>query len=140
MSKTKRRKERKPNLVKPTPGKRELLGRPATTMKVVRTPVPGSFYAVEYVWNHHSYSEHPDSDNPAICLLSGKRAAPDLASWDFNLGMPGVFTELYSGSMIYYLGDEMVRELGGVFHKVGYGEFFGYLSVGSVMFYDLGDD
>lgn len=107
------------------------LGREATTMKVVASPVPGRFYAIDTPW-------YPDEGLCFINLYSGKRK-PFVNGIHYWPGEPIVLEEIVPGSMIYYVGEEEVKELVGTYHKVGFKDFFGFLRPGGVVFYDLGD-
>lgn len=107
------------------------LGKKATTMKVVASPVSGRFYAIDTPW----YDEQGMS---CINLYSGKRK-PFVNGIPYWPGEPIVLEEIVPGSMIYYVGEEEVKELVGTYHKVGFKDYFGFLRRESVVFYDLGD-
>lgn len=116
MSKTKRGKTRLPNRLKPL--KKEKLGRAAAMMKVVEEPTPGLFYSIA----HKLYDGDVDLLSEKVCR-------------DGRV----VIAEIPSGSMVWFLGGNQPPELLGKFYKVGYGEYFGYVSKYSVMFFDLGE-
>lgn len=116
MSKTKRGKERKSNLLKRTPEQVQL-GRPVTTMLPVENPVPGRFYSIDKTEDRWVDSWQEDRN---ILLYAKQRAIP-------------LLEEITAGSIIYYIG------VVGSFHKVGFGEVFGLVEPKAVKFYDLGD-
>jgi len=105
-------------------------------MRVVDEPVLGRFYAVDYRW----WNENDDCG--MIALYSGRRE-PGKEYYHgggmWEEGEPVILVEIPSGSMVYYLGKHYLSELRGEFHKIGYGEYFGYVKTTSVMFYDLGE-
>lgn len=111
--------------------KRKQLGKQATTMLATSNPIPGRFYAIDTSW-------YDEGGMATINLYSGKRkpAVNDGYGW---LGEPIILDEIFPGSMVYYLGEEEVKELGGFYRKVGYKDSFGFLRNGGVIFYDLGD-
>jgi hypothetical protein len=108
------------------------LGRKVTTMKVVTNPVHGRFYAIDYDW-------YDDEGIYTISLYSGKRELIENEDDSIWLGEPDVLDELTPGSMIYYLGEEQLPNFHGIFYKVGYKDFFGFIRSNRIVFYDLGD-
>lgn len=96
-------------------------------MKMVAEPVCGKFYAIDYIW------ETVQPLQPHIIELYSGRRGP-------RHGEPTVLVDMPAGSMVFYLGKHSVPDLGHEkYHKLGYGEFFGFVRVASVSFYDLGD-
>lgn len=125
MGRTKRGKTRQPNPLKPAPPKQ--LGQVATTMRVVATPVLGHFYSIDTV-----------DDVIAIYLFSGKKERRvDQFYWEAP--EPVVLVDIPVGSMIYYLGKHHLSQLQGTYHKIGYGEYFGYIPTENAIFYELGE-
>lgn len=100
--------------------------KPATTMKMVAEPVCGKFYAIDYIW---------ETTQPQIIELYSGRLGP-------RHGAPEVLVDMPAGSMVFYLGKHSVPGLGYAqekYYKLGYGEFFGFVRVASVNFYELGE-
>lgn len=127
-------KKRKPNHIKPK-RKQQQLGTKVTTMKVVKNPVVGQFYAIDTA----------DNTNMEICLFSGRLVpAYTVDSWhggglNFNTDFePVIFEKIQAGSIVCYFGLQFVDELKGLYHKIGHDEYFGFVKPKHAIFYDLG--
>jgi hypothetical protein len=100
-------------------------------MKIVKEPVSGRFYAVDYEeWKNDTW----------ISLFSTKRQGEPAANGYYVDRSPLILDEIHCGSVVFYLGREWVSWLHEEYYKIGYGEYFGYIGkCDDIVFYDLGE-